>query len=723
MYCTVITSSKASGIGSGLSYESAEKDVKLGQAVRVPLRNKLIEGIVIDVAKHREKQEYDLKQVAEILDGNPLLTKSAIETARWVSSYYCCSLRSALGVWLPPAPWSNALPKAVVGYSLSASFVAPPCRGAPQDDKMRIVRGKKQQAVIETLQGTDWMPGAHLMQHSGASPATIIGLAKKGILTETRRREEVTETLHKPSIKTSPKLTAGQEVVYQSMKADQRPSLLFGITGSGKTELYAQMIADTVNAGKQALLLLPEILLTEHFIGRFEQLLDRSAIAIIHSRLTESEKRNEWKRIHCGEVGLVIGSRSALFSPLPDVGLVILDEEHEWTYKNEQTPRYHARETAETLCRISGAKLVLGSATPSLESWARAKSNHYHLARLPGRYLDQPLPTIRIVDLAETEFGNHYPLSPSLIEALKSQLEKKEQTVLFLNRRGVATALLCLECRRRVICPDSQLPFTVHHARDGRPYLLDHTTGITAGVPTECPHCKSPKLLSIGAGTQRIEILLKRLLPTARVIRADSDTMKHPEDIRTLLRKMRSGEADILLGTQSVVKGLDLPNVTLAAVLIADVGLSIPGFRAGERIFQLLTQLTGRSGRSKPGDVIIQTFRPDAPEIASAAKHETEVYLENELKIRIYGGYPPFSKIIRLITRDEKAENHAKRAYSQASAAILKLRTDAKVSVAPTLFGAGREWHVLIRGADPQSLLSLIDLKDVVVDVDPVETI
>lgn len=712
MRYTVVTSSKSSGIGNGLTYERTGEELTPGQAVMVPLRNKLVEGIIVARQEAEQQKEYDLKQIADILGTGPLLSRAALETVSWVSSYYYCSLRAALGVWLPPVPWSNALPKSVPGYVLAKD--------------MESVRSKKQQAVLDAMQGREWISRSDLMHESGASTAVLRTLVQKGVLGEDRRREvrdEDQAAQKDVPLLAVPTLSPAQEAVYEAMKNDERPSLLFGITGSGKTEIYAQMIATTVLQGKQAILLLPEILLTENFIERFEKLLRRDAIAMIHSRLTEAQRRNEWQRIHAGKVSLVIGSRSALFSPVPNLGLVILDEEHEWTYKNEQAPRYHARDTAEKYCQFAKAKLVLGSATPSLESWARTKSNRYHLARLPMRYGEQPLPTVKLIDLADVEFGNAYPLTPTLIEAIRKQLEKKEQTVLFLNRRGVATALLCLQCRRRVICPDSQLPYSLHHTHSGRPYLLDHTTGMMADVPAICPHCQSPRLHNIGAGTQRIEILLQRLFPTARIIRADSDTIQHPEEIRTLLWKMKNNEADILLGTQSVVKGLDLPNVTLAAVLIADVGLSLPHFRAGERIFQLLTQLTGRSGRAKPGEVLIQTFRPEAPEIMASAKHETEKYMENELKMRIYGGYPPSATIVRLIARGDDAERNAKKAYAQASTAVMKLRNDVKVTVSPTLFGGGKIWHVLMRGAHPQSLLEHIDLKHVVVDVDPVETV
>ncbi len=711
MFCTVVTSSKSLGIGNGLTYEVTPGRVDVGSPVRVPLRNAFVEAVVVAVTEDRAQQTYDVKQVAEILGTDPLLSPHAIATAHWMVGEYRCSLRAAVGPWLPPRPWSSVLPKAVLGYTLKRSDTA-------------MVRGMKQQVVVDYLMGRDWTPKAQLLRESGASAAVLSTLERNGVVASEKRKPDAPEVIERPSpLLALPILTPVQEAVEAAILAEKRPTLLFGVTGSGKTEIYAKLIANVIAAGNQAVLLLPEILLTEHFIGRFEVLLRRDAISILHSRLTEAQRREEWRRIHAGEVSLVIGSRSALFAPLKRLKLVILDEEHEWTYKNEQSPRYHARETAEALSAAAGATLILGSATPSLESWARAKSGRYHLARLPSRYKDMPLPDVKVVDLATVQFGSVYPFSPSLIDAIRVRLERKEQSVLFLNRRGVATALLCLQCRRRVTCPESQLPYTLHLTGRGRPYLLDHTSGLIADVPAECPHCHSVNLHPIGAGTQRLEILLQRLFPTARLLRADSDTIQEPEQMRELLRAMRANEADILLGTQSVVKGLDLPNVTLAGVLIADVGLSLPHFRAGERVFQLLTQLTGRSGRAKPGEVVIQTFRPDAPEIQAAAKHETEKYLDTELKIRLYSGYPPASRMVRVMFRNERADVRAKALHGQALAAVSRLGSDTRVSVSPTFFGGGKVWHVLLRGADPLKVLDDLDVTDAAVDVDPMETV
>jgi primosomal protein N' (replication factor Y) len=645
MEVTVVTASRSLGIGHGLTYDAGSKIVSTGSIVRVPLRKTIVEGIVTGIVEARAAKPFPLKEIGEVLGDQPLLTEAQLQTAAWMSDYYFCSPRQALGAFLPAPPWSKLLPKA---------------------------------------------------------------------------DEEAATT--KPVRATRPKLSHEQRAAVDQIRGSDKPALLFGVTGSGKTEVYAELIADAIDAGKQALLLVPEILLTEHVIERAEAIVPRERIAILHSRLTPAQRRKAWRAIRSGEIALTIGSRSALFSPFPNLGLVVIDEEHEWTYKNEQSPRYHARETAEALCRFAKATLVLGSATPSVEAWSRAKTGLYTLARLPERFASRPMPAVRIVDLAETAFGKHYPFSAQLIDALQKRVAAKEQSVLFLNRRGAASALMCMHCRRRVVSPSSELPFTVHHHDDGRPYLLDHQTGARAHVPEVCPGCGAAELKEVGAGTQKIETLLKQLVPGAVVVRADSDTLKKPEEMKQVLSAMRQRKADILVGTQSVVKGLDLPGVSLAAVLVADVGLSLPHFRAGERIMQLLTQLSGRSGRVDPGEVIIQTFRPAAPEVVLASKHDSETYLDNELKLRIAAGYPPFTKMIRLLVRGDDSQKRAQNLREAAAQAAFNAGNDCKCTAAPTLFGKGKEWHVLLKGSNPRVLLPSLPLTGVSVDVDPIET-
>lgn len=703
MHCTVLTASKAYGIGSGLTYETDAQTVCAGSAVTVPLRNRIVEGIVLQVSSHHERLAYDVKSVHEVLGSVPLLDESQLRTAQWIAEYYCCSAASAMRLFLPPPPWRKLLPGKLRSYEAASDITA---------------KGEKQQAIIAYLRGKTAVPEDILKQATGCSKQTLNALLKRGAIVERFTPEFSQGFAPLPEWKTV--LSAPQQEAVTSICAATEPSLLFGITGSGKTEVYAELIRQVIAKGKSAIVLVPEIFLTTQTVQKLQMAVSPESIAVLHSKITESQRRSEWRRIRFGGVRLVIGSRSALFAPVRDLGLVIIDEEHEWTYKNEQTPRYHARETAETLCRESGAKLVLGTATPSLEAWQRVRDGRYAIARLPERFAGASLPKVSVVDLVQVKFGSLYPFSKTLIAAIEERLARKEQSVLFLNRRGLASALLCLGCRRKVLSPDSGVPFTVHPGQGNSLILRDHTSGRSMAVPSVCPHCDGANLRSIGAGTQRIEALVKQCFPHARLLRADSDALLKPEDMQQVLSALQSGEADILIGTQSVVKGLDLPNVTLAAVLIADVGLSLPQFRAGERTFQLITQLIGRSGRAKPGEVIVQTFRPDAPEIRHAVFHETEAYMEEELLLRTAAHYPPSEPMARIVFRAPDAQRNCKLAFEHLKSAA---DSSIRISHAPTLLGQGKEWHILIRGKQAHELVRKNRTSSGVVDIDPLDCI
>lgn len=708
MYCTVVIESRSSGIGEGLTYECSE-DIVPGALVRVPLRKSLTIGIVLETFEKLPEHIGDVKTVAGVVSAVPLLPDSILQCARWLARETFSLPRYALGLWLPTLDWEKLLPSAVTGYSLAQP--QPPVRGA------------KREEVVAFLQNKEWASVNEILDHTSASPAVLKAMAEANILSRSEKRAEFPGPMPDVPVSDPPGLTGDQKKAHEIIDTSAKPTLLFGVTGSGKTEIYEVLVADVVRKNGQAIVLVPEILLTEAIVARFLEVLPRESIAVVHSKLTPGQRQREWLRVRTGQAKLVLGSRSALFAPCRNLKLVVIDEEHEWTYKNERSPRYHARTVAEELCRLSDAKLLLGSATPSVESWQAVKDGRYTLARLPKRYGDAVLPNVRIIDLADSKFGSSYPFTQPLIDAIQLRLDRGEQSVLFLNHRGIASALLCLDCRRRVVSPDSQLPFTVHMGAANRPYLLDHSSGLKADVPDACPHCKSNRLHSIGAGTQRLESLLGKLFPKARVIRADSDTLDSPDKMRQMLTQMKEGRADILVGTQTVALGLDIAGVTLAGVLVADVGLSLPHFRASERVFQLLTQLSGRSGRSKPGEVIIQTFRPDALEVVAAATHDAEKFLEQELKIRSATGYPPFGRLVRLISRGPDASKRARQLHAVFSAKNLNAQSPLKISVAPTFMSGGKEWHLLMRGKDPISILAGVNLSDIAIDVDPLETL
>lgn len=705
MYCLnvhtlIVTADRSAVLGDGLTYDT--QHCVPGTLMRVPLRKRWVDGIVIGAAPVSDAG-MNIRSAGEPVHADPLLPEACVRTAQWVARHYRCSVRQALGLFLPFTPWTALLPQRVRMLSATTKTGAP--------------RGTTQKIVLDALRSRAARAADEIHAETGASAATIRSLLNGGWITEDRQDVPVVPPPALPAHTIA--LTPLQTQARDAILAAQRPSLLFGVTGSGKTEIYADLVYRAAEEGRQAILLVPEIFLTEHITSRFRALLGDEAVAVVHSKRTPSERRDIWRKCRSGEIRLVIGSRSALFVPMPRLSLVIIDEEHEWTYKSEQTPRYHARDTAEELCRHAGARLVLGSATPSVEAWQRAQSGQYALARLPQRYGSVPAPTVRIIDLTDVQFGSSYPFSGPLLDAIGKRLAAHEQSVLFLNRRGVASALLCLDCRRRLVSIRSGMPYTVHKTCEGTLTLIDHTSGDSRDVPERCPGCQSPRLHAVGAGTHRAEAILRERFPHARVLRADSDTLSTPQAMRETLGAMREGTADILIGTQSVVKGLDLPGVTLAAVLVADIGLSIPQFRAGERVFQLIAQLVGRSGRHQPGEVIIQTFRPDSEEIRRAAAQETELYLQTELKLREQFGYPPATDMVRFLFDGPDARRKADALHDALFRRIAETQSASLCSRAPSLFGIG-QWHVLLRGTDIDALMDGVPT-DARIDRDPLE--
>ena len=438
--------------------------------------------------------------------------------------------------------------------------------------------------------------------------------------------------------------------------------LLHGVTGSGKTEVYLQALAHALEQGKGAIVLVPEISLTpqtvERFKARFSSGKLQTLVAVLHSHLSAGERHDEWHKIRQGRARIVIGARSAIFAPVEPLGLIIVDEEHEHTYKQEEAPRYHARDVAIMRGQMENAVVVLGSATPSLESYYNCKRGKYALLELPERVDDQKMPRVRVVDMrqaAHKEKG--IPIfSPQLKEAITQRLERKEQTILFLNRRGYSTSLQCPKCGEVVQCPNCSLALTFHRQEQK---LACHICGHVAPVPSVCPNtkCQNPAIRFAGTGTQRVEETLAKLFPQARIKRMDADTMKRKDDYRKVLGDFRTGKTDILVGTQMIAKGLHFPNVTLVGIIYADLALHQPDFRAGERTFQLLTQVAGRAGRGDvEGEVFVQAFAPFHPAIQFARRHDFAGFYEQELEFREQLKYPPFSRVALLTLKGRNEE-------------------------------------------------------------------
>ena len=549
---------------------------------------------------------------------------------------------------------------------------------------------KKKEQLLYYLQrlGTEKITAVKEMKELGFSTALLNEAAKNGWLTfiekEAYRDPFANQTFEKT---TALSLNAEQQVavetILQSVQEQQSQTyLLEGITGSGKTEVYLQVIAEVLNQGKTAIMLVPEISLTPQMVQRFKSRFGEH-VAVMHSGLSQGEKYDEWRKIERGEAEVVVGARSAIFAPIENIGVIIIDEEHEASYKQEETPRYHARDLAIWRSEYHHCPVVLGSATPSLESRARAQKNVYQRLRLTQRANQAAtLPTIDVVDMRqEVENGNVSSFSMSLQEKLQERLEKNEQSVLLLNRRGYSSFVMCRDCGYVLPCPNCDISLTLH--MDSKT-MKCHYCGHEERIPYRCPNCGQDKIRYYGTGTQKVEEELQTLLPDSRILRMDVDTTRRKGAHEKILRTFGEGQADILLGTQMIAKGLDFPNVTLVGVLYADTALNLPDFRSSERTFQLLTQVSGRAGRAeKPGEVIIQSFNPEHYAIQLAKAQDYEDFYTKEMYIRHRGDYPPYYFTVQ-ITASHPEENEAAKQMFQIATKLKQGLSPQAILLGPT---------------------------------------
>ncbi|MCK5212320.1 MAG: primosomal protein N', partial [Dehalococcoidia bacterium] len=502
--------------------------------------------------------------------------------------------------------------------------------------------------------------------------------------------------------------------------------LLFGVTGSGKTEVYLRAANEARKQGKRSICLVPEIALAaqtvERFVSRFP-----GRVALIHSGLTQGQQSDEWERVRNGSCDVVVGPRSALFAPVENLGLIVLDEEHEWTYKQDDAaPRYHARAVAEEMARVNGAVLLLGSATPDVETFHRAVNGELHLLELPDRIgPNATLPPVEVVDMRqELRSGNAGLFSRSLTDGIKGALARHEQVLLFLNRRGTATMVQCRQCGHVFSCPRCSVALA-HHSSRGR--LVCHRCGYSKQVPDACPACESERLRYLGVGTQRVVAEVESAFPQARIIRWDSDVPARVRGESGLSTAVHGGHVDIIVGTQMVAKGLDFPNLTLVGVVSADQGLNVPDYRSGERVFQLLCQAAGRAGRGvRPGRVVVQSYDPDNYVVRAAALHDYRGMFREEIRYREEAFYPPFCSLVRLMcanVNEQRCRDEAERVYAEL---VLKVKgTDVRVSrpLPPFLSRLRGRYRLqlILRGRAPAAILEGLSLtRGWTIDVDPV---
>jgi primosomal protein N' (replication factor Y) len=600
----------------------------------------------------------NLKEIKERVGHQPLVGDRVLQLARWMSDYYLTPVELCLRTILPAAVRKRG---PAFKQRLQAT-VTPAAAEASARDAVRK-KSPPQAAVLDLLVSKGPQFVHELLKATGATNESIRALERKGLVRVARAHELRTphgpeELLTTQALPLMDQQRAALERVKVAMDTLTPPVvLLHGVTGSGKTEVYLQAIAHGLAQDRGAIVLVPEIALTpqtvERFRGRFGEV-----TAVLHSHLSEGERHDEWHRVRDGSARIVIGARSALFAPVRNLGLIVVDEEHEATYKQDEAPRYHARDMAVLRGRLEKCAVLLGSATPALESLHNAQTGKYELVSMPARVDHRQMPAMRIVDLrAERErAGKMNIFSQDLCKAIGDRLQRQEQVILFLNRRGYSTSLLCPTCGHVAQCEQCSVALTYHKPSQR---LVCHICGAQQHVPSACPvpTCRDPAFRFAGLGTQRIEELVAKLFPKAAVQRMDSDTMTDKHAYRKALNAFRSGATDILLGTQMIAKGLDFPNVTLVGVINADLSLHIPDFRAGERTFQLLTQVAGRAGRGDVrGEVIVQTFTPFHPAIQAARQLDFEGFCAQELEFRRELSYPPFAHLVVITLRGVQEE-------------------------------------------------------------------
>ena len=652
LYAEIILNSEAIEIDRPFTYKvplDMEEKVKVGQIVKVPfgVRSKPVEGFILDLKAEEEmKVSFKMKSILSVENEEPVITEDDLKLINFLREEYLCKYIDAIRLLIPVGILKGAKSKSrnVIVFI---------------NDNLEKIKNKD--GYIEIIdfikRNTGKYTKTELSKEHGFSIYKLNKLMEHGLI---KSEEEIvfrynTREYNKDVQKN---LTVEQSMAIKEIEeSEENLILLKGVTGSGKTEVYMRIVEKTLEEGKSAIVLVPEIALTPQMIERFKGRFG-SNVALFHSKLSDGERFDEWYRVKEGKASLIIGARSAIFLPAKNLGLIIIDEEHENTYKSDQNPKYQTKEVAEYIAKLKGCKVILGSATPTIESYYRAISGEMELVELNHRVDNKPMPKMMLVDMREElRSGNKSLFSRRLYASMKEKLEKGEQIILFLNRRGFSTFVSCRSCGYVFHCEDCDISMTYH--KNG--FLVCHYCGKTKKQPNLCPKCGSKYVKFFGAGTERVEEEVRRYFKNARILRMDVDTTRAKDSHEKIYNAFKAREADILIGTQMVSKGLDFPNVTLVGILAADMSLNLPDYRAAERSFQIITQVAGRAGRGdKEGEVIVQTYTPEHYSLQYAKKYDYENFYEKEFTIRAMMGYPPFGRIL-LINGSGKNEDELRK--------------------------------------------------------------
>lgn len=624
-------------------------DAKIGARLVVPLGRSVVTAYVIALLDELPENlsDVDIKDAQTLVDTDPACNPEILQLARWVADYYACPLGEVIKAALPP----GMTPKS----RRAASFIKPKLRrfvrlAQVTDQKLTDA----QQRVISTLESSGPISLQSLLETAAVSPSTVTSLQKKSLVEvydEAVRRDPLSETLGVKSedhTLTSAQTSVLQQIEKQMTTGAYSAFLLHGVTGSGKTEIYMRAMSKALSLGRSAMMLVPEIALTPVFSRRLRARFG-DQVAIFHSSLQKGERFDEWTRVKNGDARVVIGTRSAVFAPVKNLGLIVVDEEHESSYRQQESPYYNARDVAIVRAQKESATVVLGSATPSLESFHNARKGKYHLVALPERINARPMATARIIDMRNVfaRHGKPRVFSDELLEAIRETRERGEQSIILLNRRGYSSFILCRSCGETVQCPNCDVTLTYHRSER---VIVCHYCNHRQAVPRVCPSCGKKYIYYVGEGTEQLEEMLKLLFPSLRVARIDRDTTARRKVFEQSLADFSAGRIDTLVGTQMLAKGHDFPNVTLVGVVSVDVGLALPDFRSAERTFQLITQVAGRAGRGdRPGRVLIQTYHPYHYALRHACAQDYQGFYDEELRYRQNHSYPPFVALASLL--------------------------------------------------------------------------
>lgn len=654
MYINVLTEIKNKKLDKTFTYKvpfSLENKIAIGKRVLIPFNHLTLEGYIVSLT---DEAPLNPKEILEVLDEEPVLTEEMLILGKFLHEKTLSSLTSCYDAMLPKAL------KAKKGTNINIKKQSYLSLKMPYEEALKIAQNEKQKEIILAFKEQEEILKKEISLISSSAMNTLL---KKDVLQETYKEKYRYEI--KNSKATEKTLNEEQQRVYEKIKQafhTNKTYLLHGVTGSGKTEVYIKLIKDVLKEGKTALVLVPEISLTPQLIERFTGVFQTN-IAVLHSGLSDAEKYDEWRKILKEEVSIVIGARSASFAPLKNIGIFILDEEHSESYKQENNPRYHALDVILKRSEIHHAPVVLGSATPSLSTMARAHKKVFEYTYLSKRAKDSVLPEVYLVDMAEENKKSHPIISRLLENKITEKIEKKEQVMILLNRRGYSTTLTCSNCGFTYRCPNCQITLTYHKKIN---QLRCHYCGYTKYYSSLCPNCHEEGLNDYGMGTEKLEEYLEKKFPMAKIIRMDRDTTAKKGTHEQIIEDFQNQKYDILLGTQMISKGLDFPNVTLVGILNADTTLNIPDYRSNEKTFALLSQTCGRAGRNtKKGEVVLQTFNPDNYIMKCVSKNDYFSFYKYEMNIRKTLKYPPFYYLANLIFKSkdyEKVAEEAKKA-------------------------------------------------------------